>query len=143
MSLFVLLNGKTGSFLIVNGHYNPALDFVCKWWTYMGDGIMWVPLCLYCIVWKRDFFWTTIVAIIISTLITHLFKDIIFPGELRPIHLLTQNIPVHTVPGVKMNTVHSFPSGHTAQAFTMALLLTYMIKKRYWAYILPFLALGV
>jgi membrane-associated phospholipid phosphatase len=40
-----------------------------------------------------------------------------------------------------MRTSHSFPSGHTTTAFTMALIMAHMINKKSWSVILPALAL--
>jgi membrane-associated phospholipid phosphatase len=40
-----------------------------------------------------------------------------------------------------MRTSHSFPSGHTTTAFTMALIMAHMINKKFWSLILPALAL--
>lgn len=82
-----------------------------------------------------------LVAILISTLLTQFLKMVIFPEELRPITLLSENFPIHLIEGVKMKRLHSFPSGHSTTAFTIALILAHMINKRSWSIILPSLAL--
>ena len=50
---------------------------------------------------------------------------------------------IHKVEGVHMNRLHSFPSGHTSTAFSMALLLTSITKRKIWCYVLPMIALFV
>lgn len=67
----------------------------------------------------------------------------IFPDDLRPITYLAENFPVHLVDGARANRVYSFPSGHTAAAFTIALIMSHMINKKIWSFILPVLALLV
>ncbi len=42
-----------------------------------------------------------------------------------------------------MRRMHSFPSGHTSTAFTMALLLSSVMKKKIWAFVLPVIAFFV
>lgn len=140
--IFLLVKGKAGSFLLINGNYGANADWFFKYYTYAGDGAMWIPAGLYVLIRKRKYFPLLILGIIVSTLLTHLLKRVVFAEELRPVAHFAKEA-IHTVPGVKMNRQHSFPSGHTAQAFTMALLLSCILAKRYWAFILPLLALGV
>lgn len=142
-ALFLFLYGKTHSFILINGYYNPALNVFFSWATWLGDGIIYVPIVLYCIIFNRKFFLPVVFGILIATFLTHFLKRIVFPGELRPISLEAQKIIIHKVPGVAMNREHSFPSGHTGTAFSMALLLVTVMKRRVWAFILPMVAFFV
>lgn len=141
--VFILFYGKKESFLIINSNHSSEADFFFKYFTHAGDGLMWIPAGILCLIFKRKYAIAVIAGIIISTLLTHLMKRVIFPDELRPITYLSENFPVHTVSGVKINTNNSFPSGHTATAFTIAYLLVFLTRKKYWAFILPLLALLV
>jgi membrane-associated phospholipid phosphatase len=38
---------------------------------------------------------------------------------------------IHTVPGVEIHTFNSFPSGHTATAFTLFIVTTYFFPSTY------------
>jgi len=67
----------------------------------------------------------------------------VFPDELRPFSLEMQRLVVHKVKNVTLLEQHSFPSGHTSTAFTMALLLSSVMSNRLWAYLLPMLAFFV
>ncbi len=141
--LFILWQGKNGSFLWVNRHHNPFLDRFFTLATYLGDGLVWVPFGLYGLIFHRRFTLVIIAAIILSTAFTHIFKQLIWPHALRPISLQEAGISIHIIDGIKMNRIHSFPSGHTGQAFTMALLIAYLVKPRIWGWILPLLAFVV
>lgn len=148
--LFILLGllfylGKTNSFIFINGRYSASADIFFQYVTFLGDGLIYIPLVLFCIFYKREYLIPAISAIIICTILSQFLKRCVFPDELnlRPISLEEQHIIIHKIEGVEMSRYNSFPSGHTSTAFTMALLLSYMVKKRVWAFILPFVALLV
>jgi membrane-associated phospholipid phosphatase len=50
---------------------------------------------------------------------------------------------VRIIEGYKMNRANSFPSGHTSTAFTLALLLVNILKRRFWVYFFPVIAFFV
>jgi membrane-associated phospholipid phosphatase len=141
IGVFVALHGKEHSFLIINQHYNPAFDYLFQYLTYLGDGIIWVPLFIYTIVYKREFLVAIIAALIICTVLTHFLKRVVFPDELRPIGVLTTQ--VRTIEGFTVHRVHSFPSGHTSTAFTLALLLAFRLAKTFWTFFFPVIAFFV
>jgi membrane-associated phospholipid phosphatase len=137
---FLLLFGKVDSFVVINSNYNDFSDAFFQYLTILGDGMIFIPLVLYCIVRNRKFLLPAIVAIIISTILVHFLKRIVLPDELRPVSLEVHQIFVHKVDGVSIHRLHSFPSGHTATAFTAALLIAGMFKSKRWAFILPLIA---
>ncbi len=139
--ILILIAGKDGSFQLINGSHAPFADFFFKYYTHAGDGFMWIPLGLFCIFFRRKYFIAVLAAVIISTLLAQFLKRVVYPDEFRPIVYLSENFPVHVIDGVNMNRIHSFPSGHTTTAFTMALIIAYMINKKIWSFFLPILAL--
>jgi membrane-associated phospholipid phosphatase len=140
---FFFIYGKTGSFVIINGSYHPVLDKVFQFFTLLGDGMIYVPIVLYCVFYNRHYLIAVLSGIIICTIITQVMKHYVFPEDLRPFSLQAKRIFVHAVPDVPLHRLHSFPSGHTSTAFTMALLLAEVIKKRSWCFILPLIAMLV
>jgi membrane-associated phospholipid phosphatase len=141
--VFLFIYGKTHSFLIINGYHNGPMDAVFPYVTLLGDGLIYVPIVVYCILLNRKFFLPVLFCILICTLITHFLKRVVFPDELRPVSLEVQHIYVHRVKGVPLNRLHSFPSGHTSTAFSMALLLTSVLRRYIWCFILPLIAFFV
>jgi membrane-associated phospholipid phosphatase len=139
--ILILVLGKNGSFQLINGNYNEIADQFFKYFTHYGDGVMWVPLGLFCFFFKRKYFIAVLAGAIISTLLAQFLKRIVYPEELRPISYLSESFPVHQISGVEMRRLHSFPSGHTTTAFTMALIMSHMINKKVWSILLPLLAL--
>ncbi|RYY87841.1 MAG: phosphatase PAP2 family protein [Chitinophagaceae bacterium] len=139
----LLVYGKEQSFLLINGWNTPMLDRAMPYVTYLGDGLIYIPVLLITWFFRRDYIIAIIAGIVICFLFTHSMKWYIFPGELRPFSLEAKNIAIHKVPGIKLHENYSFPSGHTATAFTTALLLAALQRRRAWVVALPFVALMV
>jgi membrane-associated phospholipid phosphatase len=60
----------------------------------------------------------------------------------RPIKYCENIFPIRTIEGYAVNDWNSFPSGHTASAFTLAVVLSYLLphRQRNWI-IIPLAAL--
>ncbi|TCJ18666.1 phosphatase PAP2 family protein [Flaviaesturariibacter flavus] len=135
--------GKDGSFVLINGWNTPLLDLLMPYVTYLGDGLIYIPILLLTFFFKRDYLYAIVAGIIICFLFTYGLKSYVFPAELRPFSLAQRGIAFHRVPGVELHENYSFPSGHTATAFTMALLLGALVRSRALALLLPLVALAV
>jgi membrane-associated phospholipid phosphatase len=141
ISFFLTVYGKSHSFLIINQFHNPSFDVFFKYYTYLGDGMIWLPLLAYVLVYKKDFLFTIIAAFLICTLLTQFCKWVVFADAMRPIAILSQQ--VHTIAGVEVHSTSSFPSGHTSIAFTYALLMAFLLKRKFWTIFFPLVAFFV
>ena len=140
IGILIAFWGKYETFQFVNSNHNEYADKFFKYFTHYGDGVMWAALALFCFFFRKKYIIAVIAGAIISTIIAQFLKRVVFPDELRPIKFLAADFPIHQVEGVVMRQIHSFPSGHTVTAFTMALIMAYMINKKLWSFILPSLA---
>lgn len=143
ISAFLLIHGKKDSFILINGTYTEGLDYFFQYVTYLGDGLMFIPIVVYCIFWNRKFLIPTLLAIFFCTLLSQGLKRTLFVEDLRPISLELEHVIIHKIEGVPLNRMHSFPSGHTSTAFTLALLLCSIQRNRIWCLVLPLVALVV
>ena len=141
VAIFLMVYGKESSFLVINKYNSPEFDYVFRYWTYFGDGLIWVPLFAYVLLFKRDYFIAVLSALIICTILTQFLKRVVFPDEFRPIVVLTEKVRI--IPGYYANRNNSFPSGHTSTAFTLALLLSFLVKRKFWIYFFPLVAFFV
>ncbi len=141
ISFFITMYGKNHSFLIINQFHNPSFDVFFKYYTYLGDGMIWLPLLAYVLVYKKDFLFTVIVAFLVCTLLTQFCKWVVFADAMRPIGILKEQ--VHTIAGVEVHSTSSFPSGHTSIAFTYALLMAFLLKRKFWTIFFPLVAFFV
>lgn len=141
IAIFLTVYGKNNSFLIINKFNNPAFDYFFTYFTYLGDGMIVLPLLIYAFFYKKEFLFAIIAAFLICTVLTQFSKWVIFPDALRPLGALKDQI--RTVPGVKVHRTSSFPSGHTSLAFTYALLMAFVLKKNFWTFFFPLIAFFV
>src|SRR3954469_5047147 len=88
VAVFVGIYGKEHSFLVINRYNSPSFDYVFRFWTYLGDGMIWVPLFLYVIFYRRDYFVAVLSSLIICTILTQVLKQLVYPNEFRPIVVL-------------------------------------------------------
>lgn len=140
---FVLIHGKIESFLLINQMHTPFFDIFFTWFTYLGDAWIWLILAIYFIIWRRDYFFLIIIALILSNFFAQFSKHIIFPDDMRPFVELAKLHNVHTIPGVDISRENSFPSGHTTTAFTLSLIFSYLGNRKWLSIFLPFIGFGV
>lgn len=132
--------GKPEFFLLLNFNGGPIADTFFKYITYVGDGLVWFPILLYIALKYKNLLITAIFAFAYSTIIAQFFKYVVFPIEPRPIGVIKDIALIHFVPGVKINTISSFPSGHTTVAFSILLLFSSAIKNKLMIFLLFVLA---
>lgn len=123
--------GRIPVFLFLNTDGGAFMDHFFKWATWGAEGWVWIPyLSVVVVLYKKDFK-LIILNFLLSTLITQVPKHFIWDKVSRPI---ASGIPlddIHTVPGVVMHSWNSFPSGHTATAFTLFLLTVYLFPTKW------------
>jgi membrane-associated phospholipid phosphatase len=122
--------GRNDFFLLLNDDLGPAADFFFKYCTNLGDGFMWVWIAVLFFIYRKNKIPLLVAAILFSTILTQVTKIYLVPAEPRPTVAIT-GYPIHTVDGVELHTAYSFPSGHTATAFTIFLLACTLINKRW------------
>ncbi|MBY0480076.1 MAG: phosphatase PAP2 family protein [Chitinophagaceae bacterium] len=123
--------GKAEFFLMLNTDLGKLADQIFVFATYLGDGSIWVPVALFVLLFRKKYTVLLLGSIIYSTLFSQITKHFFFPGVLRPTRMISDMSLIHTVPGVYLNTVYSFPSGHTTTAFTLFLLFCLLIPKKW------------
>jgi membrane-associated phospholipid phosphatase len=144
--LLFLLAGLSGGFffekgeaeLLLNSYHHPCADFFFRYWTYLGDGFVFVILIAWLFFKRYYYVILTVMVVFLQTLMVQGMKRWIFPDVVRP-KLYFQDIgTIHFVEGVQVFSRFSFPSGHTAAAFSVATLLSLFIKNK-WLSVIWFL----
>jgi membrane-associated phospholipid phosphatase len=130
--------------LWLNQYHSPFLDAFFKYITYLGSGWVLVPLVLFFL--SRSYFLSLVLAV--SVLIESLFVQLVlkngfFADVVRPIKYIAQSDILNRVEGVNINSLHSFPSGHTQTAFLIFTFLAFICKRTSMAYVFIFLALSI
>jgi len=157
LSLSLLLAG--GSLLIalvipraelqiaVNRLNTPASGQFFRYFTLLGDGaVMLLPVILSVVFLSYRKALALLTAYIFAGVGTQFIKRVLWPDALRPlkyfeVHGIDYRLDL--VPGVDVHAWHSFPSGHTATAFGLFILLGLFSRKAMYRSILLILAAGV
>lgn len=114
--------------LTINKYNSLFFDYFFKYTTFLGDGVLFGVLVVVFYFVKKRMSLVFAIAGILTLLITHLFKKILFAGIPRPAgHFGIENL--HIVKGVKMAFSNSFPSGHTTTAFAIFTILCLYYSK--------------
>ncbi|NVJ46415.1 MAG: phosphatase PAP2 family protein [Cytophagia bacterium] len=117
--------------LWLNAHHSAAGDFFFKYWTHLGDGFLLGAVALLFLFLNYHKFLTFLIAIAFQTVFVHIFKQWLFAGEPRPkLYFQDRLAELNFVDGVTVRSFDSFPSGHTASAFTLAFFLILVAKSK-------------
>ena len=129
--------GKNELFLVLNDDLGIAADYFFAVWTNTGDAIIWIVVLLITLfVIKEKKMWPLLVsAFAISTILTQVCKYFIIPDAPRPWKVITDHNLIHHVSFVKPWLISSFPSGHTATAFSVYLTLCLLLNKKSWLWV--------
>jgi membrane-associated phospholipid phosphatase len=133
LSLFTMsmLWGKNEAFLYLNANLGLLADKVFEYSSYLAEGWIWIPYFIVLVgMYKKDTAFI-LMNFLISTLLTQFAKNFIFVTAMRPMASGLDASQIHSVPGVEIHTFNSFPSGHTATAFTLFILTTYLFPNKY------------
>lgn len=132
-AIWLSVNEKIESHLILNSYHSPSLDLFFKYFTEIGG---WFPFIVAAILllfkWKISLF--ILIGQLIATLITTPLKHIIqAPRPSVIFNELKINLPL--VDGVDLHSTLSFPSGHTSAAFAFCFAIAIFCSK-WWQRVL-------
>ena len=123
--------GRIPVFQLLNTDGGAFLDHFFKWATWGAEGWVWIPFLIVVVAWFKQDFKLIILNFLLSTLLTQIPKNFIWDKISRPIASGMPLDEIHTVRGVVMHSWNSFPSGHTATAFTLFLLTIYLFPTKW------------
>jgi membrane-associated phospholipid phosphatase len=136
----MLIFTKSELFLLINDRHTNFFDHFFKLNTWLGDGWMTVVMFFVMLFFKYRFAVLTALAYAYSSLAVQILKRLF--NAPRPVKFFEDIAPIRTIDGYTMHEWNSFPSGHTASAFTLAVVLSYLLpyKHSHWI-IIPLAAL--
>lgn len=122
--------------LWINRQHTPWADALFQYLTWLGDGAFFFLICLVFVFYNRRIAMLLFVANFASGALVQVLKRVVFPDAWRPFKVLGEKHLIHQVEGVELLMDNSFPSGHTASAFTMCCMLSLFLPDKRWAYLL-------
>lgn len=122
--------GTIPFFLLVNHDFGTTADAVLTFITHFAEEAQWIIAAFVVLLFRRHFFPLLLAAFAISTLLAQGIKNVL-PEQARPSKAITDASLYHSVKGMVLHTVNSFPSGHTTAAFTLFLIVCLLIHKKW------------
>lgn len=116
-------------FLWLNNDFGKVADQCFLFFTLLAEGWMWIPYFLLIYGWFKKDALIILINFLLSTILAQIPKQLIWQNISRPIASSINIHDFHTVPGVELHSWNSFPSGHTATAFTLYFVTVYFFPK--------------
>jgi membrane-associated phospholipid phosphatase len=135
VGIVLLATPKHTAFFWINGHHAPFFDQFFRPFTNVGDGVFYVVITLGLLFVRFRWALLSFVCFAVTSLVAQMGKHLIFTGHPRPFRYFSEHAgfpPLHIVEGVVMGTLKSFPSGHATSAFSVFLVLTYIVRQKSW-----------
>ncbi len=134
--IWIMVVGKAASFRMITGYHNPEADFFFRNITHLGDGIFILSLAAILALLKKYF---QSVGIVAGYLLSGIFaqsgkKLLALPRPKAWFEALGEK--VYEVPGLDVHMKGSFPSGHTASVFALAIFLIILLPYRWYSWLI-------
>lgn len=118
ITYFLVTYTKAEIHVYINQFHSPFWDVFFKTITNMGDGIF-IPVYLLILVMIKFRYAVLLISVfLLSGLVVQILKRSFFLDAMRPTEFFKNIADLYLVPGVKQHCCKSFPSGHTATAFS-------------------------
>lgn len=125
----------------INGVNHPFWDVFFYYLTDLADGAVGFGIVIGLVFVRYRWALAGVLSLLIAGLFTQLLKHSFFAGELRPSAFYKNSGWVfHTVDGLNLHSVNSFPSGHSTSVFALFCLLTLLVSNKRWGWLFLFLA---
>ncbi len=124
------LLSREAVFLWLNRDLGILGDYGFNFMSYLAEGWIWIPYFILLFGWYKKDAVFILLNFLISTLLTQIPKNFIWAKVSRPMASGIPHEQIHTVKGVEIHLWNSFPSGHTATAFTIFLVTVYFFPKK-------------
>ena len=131
----LLIFPKADIHIAINQQHNGFFDIFFSWITHLGSGWMILILFILLLFIKYKFAWVLLIANFFITLVVQILKKQVFTEALRPKAFFEGVYDLYLVPDVSIHSLHSFPSGHAATAFSVFFVLSLISPKQSWKFI--------
>jgi len=126
----------------VNGYHDSFADVFFTYATDLGAGISIIVLTIIFLLINYRKAFLLISSFTITSLLSTVAKNI-FHSPRPYLYFKADLNHIYLVKGEHMLSNNSFPSGHTIEAFTLAVVLSYVTPNKRWGFIFLLLAIAV
>ena len=131
-SILLLSYNKADLHIMLNSAHSPFFDQFFRYATYLGDGVIIAILAVALLFVRFRHAIAFLIGSLVSAGIVNLFKKVLLEDMYRPSKYfeLFETAQLHLVEGVNLHSLQSFPSGHTASAFSVFFFLALIAKRK-------------
>jgi membrane-associated phospholipid phosphatase len=115
--------------LFFDRHHTPLRDDIFVFLTGLAEWQSLTLIALVLLLTRLKYFFIYMIDISIVGIVVMTLKLAVFPERVRPAIFFGSHQALHFVPGLRILTENSFPSGHTTVAFAAFFLLAIFIKR--------------
>jgi len=134
LSVVLLCFDKETIHLAVNRWNGVGRDFFFYHLTFLGDGLFALLVMIVAVFFRFRYAIALAIAYLSSALIVQVLKHLVFSEIMRPVRYFRDTgIELHLVEGVSQHAYLSFPSGHSASALAVFVVLALLVKSRWIA----------
>lgn len=141
--VFLVVYPKGEAHLLINECRFDFCDHFFPLATYLGDGIAAAILTGLLFFIKHRYAFFVGISNIISSIITQTLKHTLFADQVRPAKYFEGIAQLKLIPWVENYFYNSFPSGHTATAFTTLFCLSLILENKYLKFLMFITALVI
>lgn len=121
---------KGDAVLYLNEWYGSSFDLLMKYFTHLGDGLIFLPLIVLALLFRYRYAIELALTGLFLTLVVNILKQVVFTNTERPKRFFDGIAELDFIQGIDMHGLNSFPSGHTATAAAIAVLTALEWKNR-------------
>jgi membrane-associated phospholipid phosphatase len=137
-----LIYSRETIYFTVNGVNSPLADFLAPFATDLGNGWSAVAVAAILVLFSYRKALIVATAYAVTAIIAQIVKYI-FDAPRPKLYFNDRLGRIHFVKGVDILRLHSFPSGHTVTAFSLAVLFTYWSRNKIWGPVFLLIAILV
>ena len=128
----ILTHNKAELHLISNNINSLFFDQFFRYATWLGDGVMIAIVGVVLLFVRFRYAIAFLIGSLVTAGIVNLFKKVLLDDMYRPSKYfeLYESAQLHLIEGVKLHSLQSFPSGHTATAFSVFFFLALILKSK-------------
>ena len=135
--LFLLMTTKANGFIALNGLHSFPLNVFFVNYTFTGDGLFTLAICIYLFSRKQNKLAVCILAAYLTSgLLVQVLKNLVYSPRPRIYFEASQYLFHLDNFGNSGGGLSSFPSGHTTSAFALATVLAIYSRKKYFSILL-------
>jgi membrane-associated phospholipid phosphatase len=142
-AFFMVTYSLTDGHILINQYHNKFFDSFFRYFTDLGDGIMFgVVILIALFIRFRIALYVAVVGVLTLFVISYISKELLFHDWPRPANIFGKlGVSLHYIDGVRNHMISTFPSGHSTTAFGLYTMIAFFTKNKVVKFLLVNIAI--